>query len=153
MLTGDEWSALARHLVPLQAAQARGASDVVVALSGLRKASLFAGKNGLLLDVREWFDKDGEQKPGVKGLSLSSAELKAGTPCLCVTCAVSLSALRFCFQRPARNCSTDVRCLHNAFGAASLSEMIRTPCSQDGSILRACGGCISCPWSILARLI
>lgn len=86
MLTASEWSALAGGLPTLQEAQARGESpsNVIVPLSTSRRASLFAAKSGLLVDVREWYDKDGEQKPGSKGVSLSSAELQVSDNPSCV---------------------------------------------------------------------
>lgn len=73
MLTPSEWQVLASSLEVLRDALANATLDTVVELSATRKATISDyKKNALSVDVREWYEKDGEWKPGQKGISLNS---------------------------------------------------------------------------------
>ena len=77
MLTPAEWAALATGLPQLAQALDSGDATVVVSLSEMRRATISDFKKGeLSVDVREWYSKDGELKPGQKGVMMDSAAFK-----------------------------------------------------------------------------
>jgi hypothetical protein len=82
MLSPAEWSSLASSLPTLSKALEEGSTDEQVELSGTRKAVISDYKKGeLSVDVREWYEKDGELKPGAKGIMLSGAAFSVRSWC------------------------------------------------------------------------
>ena len=82
MLSAPEWRKLAAGLSQLAAALAEEQADCVVELSATRRAAVSDFKEGeLVVDVREWYEKDGEMKPGQKGISLPDAAFQVRACC------------------------------------------------------------------------
>lgn len=82
MLPLEEWALLSSQLPQLQQALQAGNLDMSVQLSGTRRATVSEYKKRVSVDVREWYDKDGELKPGIKGVSLAAEALQVCIPAL-----------------------------------------------------------------------
>ncbi|RHY11864.1 hypothetical protein DYB25_004356 [Aphanomyces astaci] len=53
--------------------------SIVFDLSAKKQVSVRAWKSAILVDIREYYDSNGERKPGKKGISLTSDQWKAMT--------------------------------------------------------------------------
>jgi hypothetical protein len=71
MLSAADWAALGPELPRLLHALQQQDLSVEVSLSGTKRATVSSfRKDTLTVDVREWYEKDCELKPGQKGLAL-----------------------------------------------------------------------------------
>ena len=83
MLTPTEWQNLVSSFSALSGALSNSSLDFVAELSNSRKATISDfKKDALSVDIREWYEKDGESKPGQKGISLNSDAFQVRMPCL-----------------------------------------------------------------------
>ena len=78
MLNLAEWQTLAGKLDTLQQALDNNDIGTEVQLTHMRKACIsdFRKVESTVVDVREWYEKDGELKPGQKGLALTTASFR-----------------------------------------------------------------------------
>ena len=84
MLTPTEWQTLASNFGALTAALSNSSLDFVAQVSNSRKATISDfKKDALSVDIREWYEKDGESKPGQKGISLNSDAFQVRIPGCC----------------------------------------------------------------------
>ncbi|KAL3135856.1 hypothetical protein ABBQ32_007412 [Trebouxia sp. C0010 RCD-2024] len=69
-LPADQFQKLLEAQASLTAALAAKDTGFEVALSGKRKGSISEFKGKLMVNIREFYEKDGQEKPGAKGISL-----------------------------------------------------------------------------------
>lgn len=69
-LPADQFQKLLEAKASLTQALAARDTGFEVALSGKRKASISEFKGKLMVNIREFYEKDGQEKPGAKGISL-----------------------------------------------------------------------------------
>jgi hypothetical protein len=80
MLSAEDWAALAPELPRLRDALQQKNLSLEVRLTGTRKATVSSfRKHSLTVDVREWYEKDGDLKPGLKGLSMPENAVQVGS--------------------------------------------------------------------------
>lgn len=71
-LLSDQFNVLQSGVTSIEKAIFRGGMDKpVLDLSATRKVSVSLYKGNILIDFREYYEKDGEIKPGKKGISLT----------------------------------------------------------------------------------
>ncbi|KAL4857528.1 RNA polymerase II transcriptional coactivator [Chlorella vulgaris] len=82
-LPREQFAALNAHAAELDAAVKQHNTAYELQLSAKRKATVSCFKKTYLVNLREYYEKDGQQLPGKKGISLSEdqwAKLLAGLP-------------------------------------------------------------------------
>ena len=84
LLTQDQWKELSQNLAGISAAVEQETEKFELPLGvkkdgtpSLRRVTTKKYKGQFLIDVREWYERDGEVKPGFKGVSLKPEQWKA----------------------------------------------------------------------------
>ena len=81
-LRRDQWGVLHKNQARISAAAEAKNTDFALDVPGTRRVTVSTYRSGLYIDIREWYKKSGERKPGKKGISLTVPQWEK-----CVECA------------------------------------------------------------------